>query len=233
MSTNEKLHEYQRSRSFIDLGPNHSDSIFSNFIFLETAWSIEAKFYVEPPWNGWTKVWSNGLGHMTKMATKPIYSKNLKEILFSWTKWNLVCSIGCSSTTRFIQMMTLKWPWPILRQGKIWSPMILFGEKSKTMDSFSETIVVYDIKVGRCSQLNEYVKLHEYQRSRSFIDLDPNYSDSTFFKLLFSNNHLADWSQILFGVSLGWEKESKKISNDQELIQSDPISCPQNQKGNN
>ena len=26
---------------------------------------------------------------------------------------------------------------------------------------------------------------------------------------------------------------SKKISNDQELIQSDPKSCPQNQKGNN
>ena len=25
--------------------------------------------------------------------------------------------------------------------------------------------------------------------------------------------------------------KSKKISNDQELIQSDPISCPQNQKG--
>ena len=28
-----------------------------------------------------------------------------------------------------------------------------------------------------------------------------------------------------------WYIESKKISNDQELIQSDPISCPQNQKG--
>ena len=27
--------------------------------------------------------------------------------------------------------------------------------------------------------------------------------------------------------------ESKKVSNDQELIQSDPISCPENQKGNN
>ena len=27
--------------------------------------------------------------------------------------------------------------------------------------------------------------------------------------------------------------KSKKISNNQELIQSDPISCPQNQKGNN
>ena len=27
--------------------------------------------------------------------------------------------------------------------------------------------------------------------------------------------------------------KSKKISNDQELIQSDPTSCPQNHKGNN
>ena len=31
-----------------------------------------------------------------------------------------------------------------------------------------------------------------------------------------------------------WERmKSKKISNDQELIQSDPTSCRQNQKGNN
>ena len=29
------------------------------------------------------------------------------------------------------------------------------------------------------------------------------------------------------------DAQSKKISNDQELIQSDHISCPQNQKGNN
>ena len=36
---------------------------------------------------------------------------------------------------------------------------------------FSETIVVYDIKVGICSQLNEYMKLYEYQRSRSLIGL--------------------------------------------------------------
>ena len=31
---------------------------------------------------------------------------------------------------------------------------------------FSETIGDYDIKVGSCSQLNEYMKLYEYQRSR-------------------------------------------------------------------
>ena len=52
-------------------------------------------------------------------------------------------------------------------------------EKVKTMD-FSESIVVYDVKVGRCSQLNEYMKLYEYQRSRSLIDLGPNLTDSIF-----------------------------------------------------
>ena len=30
-----------------------------------------------------------------------------------------------------------------------------------------------------------------------------------------------------------WSMQSKRISNDQELIQSDPTSCRQNQKGNN
>ena len=46
------LYECQRSRSFIDLGPRSLDSTFSNFFFLETAWPIEAKFYVEPQWDG-------------------------------------------------------------------------------------------------------------------------------------------------------------------------------------
>ena len=64
-------------------------------------------------------------------------------------------------------------------------PYVLYGKK--IMD-FSETIVVYDIKVGRCSQLNEYMKLYEYQRSRSFIDLGPNHSDSLL--LNFFNNRL-------------------------------------------
>ena len=55
-------------------------------------------------------------------------------------------------------------------------PYAIVWENIKTMD-FSEIIVVYNIKVGRCSQLNEYMKLYEYQRSRSFIDRCPNYSD--------------------------------------------------------
>ena len=39
----------------------------------ETNWIIKAKLCVEPPWEGGTKVCINGPGHMTKMATTPIY----------------------------------------------------------------------------------------------------------------------------------------------------------------
>ena len=48
-----------------------------NIFSSETALPIKAKFYVEPPWEGGTKVYINGPGHMTKMATMPIYGKNL------------------------------------------------------------------------------------------------------------------------------------------------------------
>ena len=47
----------------------------------ETAGPIEAQFHVEPPWDGGTKVCSNGPGHMTKVAAKPIYGQNLKNLL--------------------------------------------------------------------------------------------------------------------------------------------------------
>ena len=52
---------------------------FSNVFSSETAWPIKAEFYVEPPWEGGTKVCINGPGHMTKMAAMPIYGKNLKK----------------------------------------------------------------------------------------------------------------------------------------------------------
>ena len=55
-------------------------------------------------------------------------------------------------------------------------PYAFVWEKVKTMD-VSETIAVYDLKVGIWSQLNEYMKLYEYQRSRSFTDLGPSHSD--------------------------------------------------------
>ena len=65
----------------LTLVQGHSDSTFSNFFFLETAWPIEAKFYMEPTWDWGTKVYTNGPGHMTNVAAMPIYSKNLKKSL--------------------------------------------------------------------------------------------------------------------------------------------------------
>ena len=115
----------------------HSISTFSNFFFLETAWSIEAKFYVAPPWEAGLKVWSNGLGHMTKMAPMPIYDKKLKK-----SPWKLVCSIGYSSTSKFVQIMT---------QGHFMakSNLVLYGKKVKQW-IFWRNYVVYYIKCGRC-----------------------------------------------------------------------------------
>ena len=47
-----KPHEYQRSRSLFDLGPNISDSIFLNFFSKITTKPIEAKFHMESPCDG-------------------------------------------------------------------------------------------------------------------------------------------------------------------------------------
>ena len=66
-----------KSGHSLTLVQGHSDSTFSNFFFLETAKPIEAKFHVEPPWDKGMKVSSNGPGHMTKMATMPMYGENL------------------------------------------------------------------------------------------------------------------------------------------------------------
>ena len=73
---------------------------FSKIFFSQTAGPIKAKFYVEPPWEGGTKVRINGPGHMTKMATMPMYGKNLKKSSSPEPAGrfpqNLVCSIGDS-----------------------------------------------------------------------------------------------------------------------------------------
>ena len=59
----------------------------------KTAWPIKAKFYVEPPWVGGTKVCSRHLGHMTKMAAMPIYGKNPSKI-FSRTGGPISTKLG-------------------------------------------------------------------------------------------------------------------------------------------
>ena len=68
----------------------------------------------------------------------PYMVKTLKYLLLwnqkGWWLWNFVCNIGCLSTTKFVQMMTLGWSWPILRQCQFWSLMLwIVWEKGKTL----------------------------------------------------------------------------------------------------
>ena len=59
------------------------------------------------------KIYTNELGHMTNMATMPIYGKNLKkssspEPIDPWP-WNLVCSFMYVSTIKVVQIKSLVW----------------------------------------------------------------------------------------------------------------------------
>ena len=67
----------------------------------EIAWLIKAKFIVEPPWVGGTKLCSQHVGLMTKMPPIPYMVKTLQksstpEPVDRFPR-NLVCSIGDAS----------------------------------------------------------------------------------------------------------------------------------------
>ena len=108
---------------------------------------------MEPPWEGGTKVCINGPGHMTKMAATPIYGKNPSKIFSSWylasgTHAHHMCSNGESGV--ILTYLTAR------------SNLVGFSmEKVKTVD-FSETFTACDMKVGRCRQLIEFMKVCEY-----------------------------------------------------------------------
>ena len=125
---------------------------FSNIFSYETTGTIEAKFHMEPPWDGGMKVCSNGPGHMTKMAAMPIYGKNLKNLHWNQKADDLETWYA-ASCARVLPSLFKWWPWVDhdLFYGKVkFGPLCFCMGKGKTMD-FSEIIVVCDIRVGKCS----------------------------------------------------------------------------------
>ena len=48
---------------------------------------------MDPPWDGEMNVCSNGSGHLTKIASMPIYGKTIKKIFFSGTIWLMTLKI--------------------------------------------------------------------------------------------------------------------------------------------
>ena len=90
---------------------------------------------MKPLWHGETNIYSNGPGHLTKVAAIAIYTCMVKPIQkFSQKQngrwpWNLVCSNCDLGPTKFVQMITLGWPWPVLHQGQVWSFRLLYGKR--------------------------------------------------------------------------------------------------------
>ena len=80
---------------------------------------FEAKFRIEPPWVVGMKIYSNVLGHITKMASGPFMVK----ISLLGTKWTMTLKHCIQhrvlKSTKFVQMMTLGWPWLFLWHGQI------------------------------------------------------------------------------------------------------------------
>ena len=110
----------------LTLVQGHSDSTFSDFFSLETARPIEAKFHVEHPWDGGTKVYTSGPGLMTNMAASmavmPIYGKTLKNI-FLWNQKAADFESWCAALGTWVLPNLFKW-WP-------WVDLDLFYGKVK------------------------------------------------------------------------------------------------------
>ena len=185
---------------------------FSNIFSSETIGLIEAKFHVEPPWDRGTKICSNDPGHITKLATIPLYGKNHKKSSFLEPKgqwpWNWYVASGAQVLPSLLKW----WIWVDLDlfYGKVkFGPLCIVWEKGKTMD-FSETVIVCDVEVGWCSNLNDYMNLYEYQRSRSFIDLGPR---SLKLNIVFFSLETAKRIEARFHLCPPWVGGMKVCSN--------------------
>ena len=109
---------------------------------VQTAKPIEAKFHVELPWDGGTKICSNGPGHMTNMAVMPIYGKTLN--IFSGIIRPMTLKLGMHHRVlKCYQVCSNDDPGLTLTYFTARSnlvPYVFVWEKGKTMD-FSQTTV--------------------------------------------------------------------------------------------
>ena len=75
-----KLSEYQRSRSFFDLGQRSLRFLSQNLFFPKTVGQFGTKVHMKACGGIGMKIYTNELGHMTtNMAAITIYGKNLKK----------------------------------------------------------------------------------------------------------------------------------------------------------
>ena len=64
--------------------------------------------------------------YMVKTIKKIFFSRSIGPMTLKLSMWHQM-----HEHYKFIQIMTLDWPWPILGQGQIWSLMLLYGKRVK------------------------------------------------------------------------------------------------------
>ena len=92
------INKFERSRLTSDLSAKllilESHQYIKNIVFSETIGPIELKFHMKTPYNKLVKIYTNCIGHLTKMADMPIYGKNPLKIFFSQTRRLMTCGLG-------------------------------------------------------------------------------------------------------------------------------------------
>ena len=92
------INKFQRSRLTINFSAKVAHigvpSTHLNIISSETIRPFELKFRIKTSYGRLAKTYTNCTGHMTKMATTPIYVINLLNILFSGTKTPMALGLG-------------------------------------------------------------------------------------------------------------------------------------------
>ena len=81
------INKFQRSRLIFDLSTKVAyvgvPSTYYNIVFSDISWPIETKFHMTTPYDWLAKTFTNCYGHLTNMATRPIYGKNSLNLFFS------------------------------------------------------------------------------------------------------------------------------------------------------
>ena len=115
------IYDNPRSSPFIDLCPRSIRQHFQTSFPKKSLGRMKPNFI----WGVGMKICSNVTGHMTKMASRPILKKHSFFGNKSLMTLKLGISIRYSSTTKFVQIMTLGWPWQFLWHGQICFLMLL------------------------------------------------------------------------------------------------------------
>ena len=92
------INKFQRSRFTFNLSAKVAyigvPSTHQNIVSSETPRPVELKFHLKNSYDRLAKIYTKCTGHMTKMATTPIYGKNPLNVFFSGTKRPMALGLG-------------------------------------------------------------------------------------------------------------------------------------------